>query len=110
MKYILILFLVFSFSQADYMTKKTLACPSVILLQKAPKNQGDSGMDLTLYTIANNCEIVSKRDKVEAIGYDPSSSKEIYQKILYKRTGKELYILRNNIMVEQAGKKNMFRF
>ena len=110
MKYILLLLLALSVSNADYMVKKTLACPSVMLLEKAPKDQGNSGMDMTLYTIANNCEIVSKRDKVEAIGYDPASSKEIYQKIIYKRTGKELYILRNNIMVEQAGKKNMFKF
>jgi len=110
MKYILLLLLILSVSNADYMKKKTIACPSIMLLDKAPKDQGDSGMDIVLYTIANSCEIVSKRDKVEAIGYDPRNSKEIYQKIIYKRTGKELFILRNDIMVEQGGKKNIFKF
>ena len=110
MRYLLILLLALSVANADYAKKKSLACPSVMLHQKAPKEQGDSGMDLTIYTIANNCEIVSRRDQIEAIGYDPASSHEIYQKIIYQRTGKELFMLRKNIFVEQGGKKNIFRF
>jgi hypothetical protein len=102
--------LIFNISSADYIVKKTLACPSVFLLKKAPLDQGESGMDLTLYSIANNCLIISRKDKVEAIGYDPSSSKEIFQQIIHQKTGKKFFIFRDNIMVEQSGKKNIFRF
>ncbi|MCD4667566.1 MAG: hypothetical protein K8R44_03080 [Sulfurimonas sp.] len=110
MKFILVLFLTFTFSMADYLVKKTLACPSIMLLKKAPVSDGESGMDATLYIIANNCMVLSKKDKIEAIGYDSRNSKEIYQKILHKKTSKELFILRSTIMVEQSGKKNRLRF
>ena len=110
MKYILAILITFSLSNADYLVKKTLACPSVMLLKKAPINEGESGMDLTMYSIANNCMILSKKDQVEAIGYDPRNAKDIFQMILHKKTSKELFILRNNIIIEQGGKKNIMRF
>jgi len=110
MKYILMILIAFSFSNADYLVKKTLACPSVMLIKKAPLNEGETGMDLTMYSISNNCMILSKKDKVEAIGYDPRNSKEIFQAILHKKTSKELFVLRNNIVVEQGGKKNTIKF
>lgn len=111
MKYILTLLLAFSFSSADYLVKKSLACPSEMLIKKAPVHQGESGLDLTLYSIANNCMILSKKDKIEAIGYDPLNTKEIFQEIIHFDTGDKLFIFRKNIYVEQAGKKNsIFRF
>ncbi len=90
--------------------KKTLACPSILQLQKAPMEKDEDSMNLSMYAIANDCFILDKRDKVEAIGYDPTNSKEIYQKILYKKTGVYLYILRSAIQVEQDGKKGSLRF
>ena len=110
MKYIIALLLTFTISSADYIVSKTLACPSIMLLQKSPKNEGSTGMDMTLYAIANSCMILSKRDKIEAIGYDPRTSKEIFQEIIHKYTAKKLFVLRSDIMVEQSGKKNIMRF
>lgn len=34
--------------------------------------------ELEMYSIANACVILSRGDEVEAIGYDPRNSKEIY--------------------------------
>jgi hypothetical protein len=110
-KYILLSILILSgLAQADKMKKKTLACPSVAQLQKAPLDKKEDSMSLSMYAIANDCLIIDKRDKVEAIGYDPTNSKEIYQKILYQKTGTYLYILRSTIQVEQDGKKGSLRF
>ncbi len=110
MKFILFFLLLVSASSADIMKKKTLACPSIIQLQKAPVNIDENYMDLSLYAIANDCVILGKRDKVEAIGYDSLNSKEIYQKIIYTKTEVYLYILRSSIQVEQGGKKGFVRF
>ena len=92
------------------MIKKTLGCPTMMALQKAPADNPENYLSLNMYSIANNCVIISKRDKVEAIGYDPRNSKEIFQKILYKKTGVELYIKSSTIQVEQGGKKSSYRF
>ncbi len=110
MRYILLSLLLIFIADADIMKKKTLACPSVMQLQKAPVDTSENYMNLSMYSIANDCIILGKRDNVEAIGYDPTNSKEIYQKILYKRTGVYLYILRSSIQVEQDGKKSSLRF
>ncbi len=110
MKYILLFLLLASISGADIIKKKTLACPSVIQLQKAPVENADNFMKLSMYAIANDCVIINRRDKVDAVGYDPLNSKEIYQKIIYLKTGVYLYILRSAIQVEQDGKKSSYRF
>ncbi|WP_321777603.1 hypothetical protein [Sulfurimonas sp.] len=110
MKFILALLLLFSISSADKMKKKTLACPTVLQLQKVPMDTADNYLNFSMYAISNNCVIVSKRDDVEAIGYDPLNSKEIYQKIIYQRTGVYLYIIKSSIQIEQEGKKSTFRF
>jgi len=109
-KYILLVLLLVGFLEADILKKKTLACPSVIQLEKAPVDKDDDPMQLSMYSIANDCVLLSKKDKVEAIGYDPLNSKEIYQKILYIKTGAYLYIQRSSIQVEQGGKKSSYRF
>lgn len=101
---------IFSFLHADMITHKTLACPTVDALQKAPVETTSNSLELEMYTIANSCVILSREDKIEAIGYDPRNSKEIYQQIVYKRTGTQLYMLRSAILVEQGGKKNSYRF
>jgi len=104
-----ILFLV-SLLQADMITHKTLACPSIDTLTKAPVSTSSNPLELEMYTISKSCVILSRGDKVEAIGYDPRNSKEIYQEIIYKRTGTQLFMLRSAIVVEQGGKKNSYRF
>ena len=110
MKYILTILLLVTIAQADIMKKKTLACPSVFQLQKAPVDTAENSMSLSMYAIANDCVLIDKRDNVEAIGYDPRNSKEIYQKIFYQKTGVYLYVLRSAIQVEQDGKKGSMRF
>jgi len=104
------LFLLASFLQADMITHKTLACPTLDTLTKAPVETDSSPLSLQMYSIANSCVVLSRGDKVEAVGYDPRNSKEIYQEIIYKRTGRQLFMLRSAIIVEQGGKKNSYRF
>jgi hypothetical protein len=89
---------------------KALACPSILLLKKAPLEIKDNSMDLSLYAVSNSCEILSRGDKIQAIGYDPRNSKELFQKIIYLKTGSELYIKRSAIEIEQGGKKSTLRF
>ena len=110
MKYILVLLVLFSSLNADKMKVKSLACPTILQLQKAPLlNEADS-LDLSMYTIANSCVVLSLKDKIKAIGYDPRNSKDIYQKIIYEKTDNVLYILRSSIVIEQGGKKGSMRF
>lgn len=110
MKYILILSLLLAFAEADVIKKETLACPSVELLRSAPISKDDDSMSLSLYAIANNCIIVNRKDKIEVVGYDAPNTKEMFQKIIYKKTGATLYILKSTIEIEQEGKKNSLRF
>ena len=110
MRYILVFLLLVTLGSADKIKRKTLGCPSVMLLQKAPVDTGDNYLELNMYAIANDCVIISKRDRVEAIGYDPLNSKDVFQKILLKKTDNILYILRSTIQVEQGGKKGAMRF
>jgi len=107
---VLIFFLLITSVYADKLNKKTLGCPSIMLLQKAPVDGVEGPMALTMYSISNECVVLTHRDHVEAIGYDPRNSQDIYQKIIYKKTGAYLYILRSSIIVEQGGKKNTYRF
>ena len=110
MKYLFALFFLLSSLYGDVIKNKTLGCPSVLLLEKAQLVDMQDPLKLEMYAIANSCVILSRGDSVEAIGYDPRNSKEIYQQIFYKKTSTELYILRKAIHVEQGGKKNTYRF
>ena len=107
-KLILTFFVLVSFLNADKVLQKSLACPSIMLLKKAPL--GDDYLGLNLYAISNNCVILSKNSKIQAIGYDPQNKKVQYQEILYKNTGAILYMLRSQMQVEQGGKKSTYRF
>ncbi len=95
---------------ADVITVKTLACPSIVTLQKSMQEDLKDPLKLEMYSIANSCVVLSKGDKVEALGYDPRNAKGIYQRVLYKKTNTELYMRRSAILVEQSGKKNSIRF
>ncbi len=111
LKYLLVPFLLIASLSADQINKKTLACPTVDTLKKAPvENTASNPMDLSLFMIANGCEMLSARDGVEAIGYDPRNSKKLYVKIIYKKTGAYLFVPRSAITIEQGGKKNNYRF
>jgi hypothetical protein len=94
---------------SDQIVNKTLACPSIDILKKAPLKDSDS-MDLSLFVIVNGCEILTRRDSVQAIGYDPLNAKELYVKIVYKKTGDYLYVPSSDITIEQDGKKAIYRF
>jgi len=110
LKYLFILLALFLVLNADKINKKTLACPDIDKLKKAPVHEGADPLDLNMYIIANDCKIISKDTEIEATGYDPRNSTEIYQKIIDKKSGKTFYILRSSIFVEQGGKKNILRF
>ena len=110
MKYLFVLLAFFSILNADKINKKTLACPDIDKLKKAPVHKGADPLDLSMYVIANDCKILTKDTEVEAIGYDPRNSTEIYQQVLDKKSGNILYILRSSIFVEQSGKKNSLKF
>ena len=110
MKYILILLLVLTSLQADKIKRKTLGCPTLDALQKAPVDTADNYLDLNMYAIANNCVIISRRDSVEAVGYNANNAKDEYTKIQYIKTGVFLYIPSTAIIVEQDGKTGKFRF
>lgn len=110
MKFFILLLSLFISLNADLILKKTLACPSIDSLQKAVHVDMSDPLALEMYSIAHGCRILAKEDKVQALGYDPRNTQVIYQKILYKRTNVELYILRSALQVEQGGKKNSYRF
>jgi len=110
MKYILVLMLILSSLYSDKVKIKTMACPSVMLLQKAPVDTGDNYLDISMYAIANNCVVLSKDDHIRAVGYNANNSKEIFQKILYEKTGVYLYVKRSAIIIEEEGKKSTWRF
>jgi hypothetical protein len=110
MKYILILLLVITASYADKIKRKTFACPSIELIKKAPTDKKSSIMDLNMYAIANDCVVLSKHDRVEAVDYNANNSKDLFIKILYKKTGALLYIRSSAIIVEKHGKKSNWRF
>jgi hypothetical protein len=100
----------FSSLFADKVKTKTLACPSVLTLQKAAEIDLQDSLTLEMYSIAHGCVILTREDSIQALGYDPRNAKDIYQKILYKKNGSELYLRRSAIEIEQGGKKNNFRF
>ena len=110
LKFLVSLLLLLTLSYGDLIKTKTLACPSILILEKSMTIEMQNPLELEMYSIAHSCLILSREDKVQAIGYDPRNSKEIFQKILYKKTSTELYILRSSIQVEQGGKKNTLRF
>jgi len=89
---------------------KTLGCPSLDVLKKSFELDINDPLALEMFSIANSCSVLSKEDKVEAIGYDPRNSKDQFQEIFYKKTNTKLFILRSAIFVEQGGKHNTYRF
>jgi len=110
MKYILILVLIITATYADKVKKKALACPTIVQLQKAPADTKENYLDLNMYIIANSCIVLSKQDSIEAVDYNANNSKDLFTKIIYKKTGVLLYVRSTSILVEQDGKKGKFRF
>jgi len=110
LKHLLLISLLFLYGNTDKILQKTLACPSVVHLQKAVQEDVRDPLKIEMYAIANDCVILNKNDTVKALGYDPRNSKEMFQQILLKKMNQELYILRSTISVEQGGKKSIMRF
>jgi hypothetical protein len=110
MKYLLMVLLTILTLQADKVKNDAFACPSIMLLEKAPAYTKENYMDLNMYAIANNCVLLNKKSSIEAIGYNANNSKEIYQEVIYKKTGAHLFLKRSNIIIEQFGKKATLRF
>jgi hypothetical protein len=111
MRYISILFLLAWMPLvADQIKAQTMACPSVNILKSMPRETGNDFVKLNLFAMQNNCEILTRKDAIEAIDYDPANEKALYIKILSKRTAKTLYVLRRAVLIEQPGKENRFRF
>jgi len=110
LKLFLSLLILASMLYGDLVKRKTLACPTVILVQKAMQEDMQDPLRLEMYSIAHGCVVLSREDKIQAVGYNPRNSKEIFQKIIYKKTATELFVLRSAIQIEQGGKKNTLRF
>ncbi len=111
MKYILTLLLLINISlQADKVKYKTFACPSVVLLEKMPADTGDNYLDINMYAMANGCVLLTKKSSIESLGYNANNSKEIYQEIIYRKTGVHLFVKRSEIIIEKFGRKSTFRF
>jgi len=110
LKYIALSLLLASSIYGDQVKSETLGCPTINALKNVPIESLEDPMALSTYAISNGCEIISRGDGVEAVGYDPRNSQERFQKIIYKRTGVTLYVLRSSIRIEQGGKKNGMRF
>lgn len=87
-----------------------MACPSLEIFERIPPEALKDDLELSLYAVANNCRILSRKDQVTSIGYDPHNDKSIFIQIIHKNSGETLYIRRKNIIVEQPGKQNQFRF
>ena len=110
MKYILILLLTLSVLQADKVKNRTMACPSVMLLQKAPLETKDNYMNLNMYAISNSCIFLTKESSIESVGYNANNSKDIFQEIIYRKTGVHLFVKRSEIIIEKFGRKSTIRF
>ena len=110
LKKIVLLLALLSSLSSDMVKNKTLACPSIFILQQAASEDMQDPLKLEMYSIAKGCVVLVRGDTIEALGYDPRSSKEIYQKIYHRKSNSELYLLRSAIVVEKGGKKNGFRF
>jgi len=92
------------------MKERTLGCPSVMLLQKAPHDTEDDYISLNMYAIANDCVLLTKKSSIESIGYNANNAKDIYQEIIYRKTGVHLFVKRSDIIIEKFGRKSSFRF
>lgn len=112
MKVLLVGFLLLScsFLNADTIKATTIACPEEVHLQNVTKEVEFDYFKLNSYANKYHCDILDKNSEVEAIGYDPATSKELIIKIINKKTGKELYIRSRAVQIERSGKKNNFRF
>jgi len=110
MKYILILLLTLTALQADKVINHTIGCPSVMLLQKAPLDTKDNYMALNMYAVANSCIFLTNKSSIESVGYNANNSKDIYQEIIYRKTGVHLFVKRSDIIIEKFGRKSTFRF
>lgn len=110
MKYILILVLIIVSLQADKVKYKTYACPSIMIFEKAPVDTPDNYMNLQMYSIANDCVVLTKESSIEAVGYNANNSKDIYQEIIYRKTGAHLFVKRSSLIIEKFGRKGTFRF
>ncbi len=96
--------------RADQIKIESLACPALETFKKVPSEALEDDLKLSLFAVAHDCRVLSHSDHVTAIGYDPRNEKSIYIQILHKKSGETLFIRRKNILIEQPGKKNQFRF
>ncbi len=95
---------------ADYIKVTTVGCPSIDILKRLPQETANDYVKVNLFAMTNDCVILTREDAIEAIDYDPANEKTLYIKILYKKTGATLFVLRDEVLIEQPGKKNRFRF
>jgi len=97
-------------SWADSIKEQTVGCPTIEILKNIPKETANDYIKLNLFTMANDCMILSRNDKVEAIDYDPANNVALFMKIVHKQSGKILFVPTEDLYIEQPGKKNIFRF
>jgi len=95
---------------ADSIKAQTIGCPTVDVLKNISKETENDYVKINLFAMANDCLLLSQKDKVEAIDYDSANETALYIKIIHKQSGKVLFVPSSDIYIEQPGKKNTFRF
>ena len=110
MKYILMLILIMTALQADKVKYKTYGCPTVVQLEKMPVDTADNYLDIQMYAIANNCVLLTKKSSIESVGYNANNSQDIYQEVIYRKTGVHLFVKRSMIIIEKFGRDATLRF
>jgi len=94
---------------ADQMLVESLACPEISQIEKAASLTDDI-MALNQYTIANGCKVLSPSSDIETIDSDAATGQTLFLKVLDKRSGDQLYVLRKRVQIEKPGSKNTLRF
>lgn len=112
MKLVTILFLMYTAVFADKILVTCLGCVEIKSFKNLNKDDAKDSLKLLQYAAQNNCTILSPEDKIEVINQRTSytSSGSMFSEIQLKSTGKQLYVQKKNIAIEQSGNKNKFKF
>ncbi len=94
---------------ADQILVQSLACPDIANIEKAAE-LADDIMALNQYAIANGCKVLSPSSQIETVDADAATEKTRFVKVLDKRSGDRLFVLRKRVQIEKPGNKNSLRF
>ena len=111
MKYTLILTILLGLNlNADYIKKTIAACAAEETISElqayASEHKIEKGdLDLELWLMNHECQIIDKKTKIEVLGYTGEKSDVI--KLLLKETGNIVFAPNKGVQIEQPGQKNI---